>query len=407
VDPTQRPTYTFTCELETEDRLDSQGFILDNQKVVEYFNSTYQTYVPIEPLSCERIAKRAVDKLVSMLRENNQVPLYVAVTIGGSAEAMLTCKWAESKAERKQRKQTRAWIETQKPLVAVDFAKVEERVIASMTPEPAQEYIIQWRYPASGQGSWENSVLYTGTYSYEEAVKKAEQAIKHSAKSMGLQYRAWPKETPKAEAPKPQLETGRVKLDSPSFIEVPHTVPAVSKPFFVQFLDKRNNAWKPVSNNTHYATMAEALIDAERRQKRSINGAKYRPSMEPGTVLPTPPTPAPTEEFIVQFRRKDEDGNWTSWRRSSNTRVNGFFATFTEAWAAAKAEEKRMGEGFDYKAIHKSWDGVQPLEHHWGEHHTSFLGDYRVCHRCGLSDTYVESSGAQCVWRQDYLKETK
>lgn len=91
-DPSLRPVYTFVCEIETPSQLDSQGFILDNMLIAQYFTQKYATKA-IEPLSCEMIAMRAVNDITNMIAERNIAPYRVAVTIGGSALAELTYEW--------------------------------------------------------------------------------------------------------------------------------------------------------------------------------------------------------------------------------------------------------------------------------------------------------------------------
>lgn len=106
VNPTTRPNYNYHCELETTDKLDDNGFIMDNLLVDKYFQSKYASYWPVMPLSCELIAKRAVENLVRMLEDHGQTPIRVAVTVGGSTEAMLTCEWQQETKRKAGKKIT-------------------------------------------------------------------------------------------------------------------------------------------------------------------------------------------------------------------------------------------------------------------------------------------------------------
>lgn len=106
VNPTTRPVYNYNCELETTDKLDENGFIMDNLLVDKYFQANYASWLPVLPLSCELIAKRAVENLVRMLEDHDQNPIRVAVTVGGSTEAMLTCEWQQETKRKAGKKVT-------------------------------------------------------------------------------------------------------------------------------------------------------------------------------------------------------------------------------------------------------------------------------------------------------------
>lgn len=100
VDRSLRPLYSYECEMETTDRLDDQGFIMDNKHVSEYFINKYAS-AKTAPLSCEMMAKLATLDILALLRRNGSEPKRVAVTIAGSAQAAMTYEWTEETDERK------------------------------------------------------------------------------------------------------------------------------------------------------------------------------------------------------------------------------------------------------------------------------------------------------------------
>lgn len=100
VDPSMRPVYTFECEMETTNKLDAQGFIVDNNEVVRYFTDKYSRSAPVEAKSCERIARAAVSYFLRLLDEHGQTPLRVAVTVSAMTQAALTCEWTEDSTEQ-------------------------------------------------------------------------------------------------------------------------------------------------------------------------------------------------------------------------------------------------------------------------------------------------------------------
>lgn len=104
VDPGTRPVYTYTCELETTNNLDSQGFIVDNNEVVKHFTERYAATYRVRPLSCELIAKEAVEYFQSLLESRGQEALKISVTVSAMSQAELTCSWEASKTKSRTKK---------------------------------------------------------------------------------------------------------------------------------------------------------------------------------------------------------------------------------------------------------------------------------------------------------------
>lgn len=104
VDPSTRPVYSYTCELETSNNLDSQGFIVDNNEVVKHFTDRYATTYRVRPLSCELIAKEAVEYFQRLLESHGQEALKISVTVSAMSQAELTCSWEASKTKSRTKK---------------------------------------------------------------------------------------------------------------------------------------------------------------------------------------------------------------------------------------------------------------------------------------------------------------
>lgn len=86
--------FQYRVEVECdEDVLDSRGFIMDNNDVQFYFDSTYRRKQ--DAVSCENIAMKACIELHRMIVKRESVRR-LAVTINGSAAAGLTAEWDRS-----------------------------------------------------------------------------------------------------------------------------------------------------------------------------------------------------------------------------------------------------------------------------------------------------------------------
>lgn len=76
--------------------LDSNGFLIDNNVVDEYFKEKYRSIGKFE--SCERIAMVACDDLRARLKGK---PIEsIEVTIAGSSLAQLTARWDRPAAKK-------------------------------------------------------------------------------------------------------------------------------------------------------------------------------------------------------------------------------------------------------------------------------------------------------------------
>lgn len=90
---TAQPIYTYEVNIECDPVLDSNGFIIDNLTIHEYFVKTYGT-IPRPAVSCERMAAHGVK---SIKRECDRVGTKVrkiAVTVSGMPGAELTAEWS-------------------------------------------------------------------------------------------------------------------------------------------------------------------------------------------------------------------------------------------------------------------------------------------------------------------------
>lgn len=131
VDPSTRPVYTYSCELETTDNLDDQGFIVDNNEVVKHFTDRYAKYETY-PLSCELIAKEAVEYFQSLLKSHGQEALKINVTVSAMSQAELTCSWEANKTSRKKKVEETSPEEKVYPYSLTTIPSVVNQAIFSM-----------------------------------------------------------------------------------------------------------------------------------------------------------------------------------------------------------------------------------------------------------------------------------
>lgn len=91
--------YSYECLIEAGTKLDSNGFIIDQLKVDEYFNTKYEKVGPAK--SCEIIAQHAVKDIADMLKDNGMKEVYrIAVTVAFNELASMTCEWVKPEAKK-------------------------------------------------------------------------------------------------------------------------------------------------------------------------------------------------------------------------------------------------------------------------------------------------------------------
>lgn len=92
--------YSYECLIEAGTKLDSNGFIIDQLKVDEYFNTKYEKVGPAK--SCEIIAQHAVKDIADMLKDNDGMKeVYrIAVTVAFNELASMTCEWVKPEAKK-------------------------------------------------------------------------------------------------------------------------------------------------------------------------------------------------------------------------------------------------------------------------------------------------------------------
>lgn len=90
--------YSYNCEIEVGDDLDSHGFIIDNHEIDAYFKRQYAEPQPAR--SCERIAAIAATDIAGMLQQRGREVRRVRVTIYGAPAAGLTAEWRDDPPAR-------------------------------------------------------------------------------------------------------------------------------------------------------------------------------------------------------------------------------------------------------------------------------------------------------------------
>ena len=75
----------------TDKKLSDEGFLIENGRIQEYFESTYAMPQPVR--SCELIACIAARALAELLKKDGAHVYNVTVTIHGTPGAKLTAVW--------------------------------------------------------------------------------------------------------------------------------------------------------------------------------------------------------------------------------------------------------------------------------------------------------------------------
>lgn len=92
--------YRFHCKvLATDEVLTPEGFILDNVKINEFFDTAYNG---LPQMSCERMAAHGARGIGTLLHGMGISVRTVTVKIGGSNGAWLTAQWHITEIHRLQ-----------------------------------------------------------------------------------------------------------------------------------------------------------------------------------------------------------------------------------------------------------------------------------------------------------------
>jgi hypothetical protein len=89
--------YKYAVKIEaTDESLSSEGFVIENSRVHNYFHTRYCSGRPWKAMSCENMAIKAAMEIGRTLVKENISVHTVQVTITGSNNARLTAVWKRS-----------------------------------------------------------------------------------------------------------------------------------------------------------------------------------------------------------------------------------------------------------------------------------------------------------------------